>query len=121
MLFKGKPPSKPNLRKTSQTKMRRDADSDDDLDEYRDIVFDFDESKALVQAADDFLKGNDESELQSNNSIKSKNGKFVEANIRSAGSYNALLKQRNVDRLDPVAKAKLDRMLRDIDDNLDEL
>jgi hypothetical protein len=30
--------------------------SDDDLEEYRDLVFDFDESKALVKMADDFLQ-----------------------------------------------------------------
>ena len=87
-------------------------------------MFDFNESKALVKMADDFLKGvepNNDSETLSNPSTKSKHGRFVEANIRSAGSYNAYLKQRNVDRLDPVARAKLDRMLKDIDDNLDEL
>ena len=43
------------------------------------------------------------------------------ANIRSAGSYNAFLKQKQVDKLDPAAKAKLEGMLRDIDDNLEEL
>lgn len=69
--------------------------------------------------ADDFLKGDDPSETKSQ--TKTKNGRFIEANIRSAGSYNAYLKQRNVDRLDPVAKAKLEHMLKDIDDNLDEL
>lgn len=31
------------------------------------------------------------------------------------------MKQRNVDRLGPVEKAKLERMLKDIDDNLDDL
>ena len=42
-------------------------------------------------------------------------GQFVDANIRSVGSYNSYLKQKQVDRLDPVAKAKLDSMLLDID------
>jgi hypothetical protein len=46
---------------------------------------------------------------------QTKKGTFVEANIRSAGSYNSYLRQKQVDRLDPVAKAKLERMLKDID------
>jgi len=90
MLFKGRPPSKPTLRKTPQTKKKRDDESDDDADEYRDVVFDFDESKALVKIADDFLKGVDPTDPEplSEQSVKSKHGRFVEANIRSAGSYN---------------------------------
>ena len=54
-------------------------------------------------------------------SSKSKRGKFIDANIRAAGSYNAYLRQRACDRLDPVARAKLNAMLNEIDNNLDEL
>lgn len=65
MLFKGRPPSKPNLRKETpkslnsrkgDTSEKKEIDqSEYDPDEYRDMVFDFDQSKALVQMADDFL------------------------------------------------------------------
>lgn len=52
MLFKRKTPSKPNLKPSSQQSKQkaaqRDDQSDDDLSEYRDMVFDIDESKALV-------------------------------------------------------------------------
>lgn len=99
------------------------------------MVFDFDESKALVKVADDFLRGDtplaitqgeDErfenlSQSEAGKSTAKSKGKFIEANIRSAGSYNAYLRQKQVDRLDPVAKAKLERMLKDIDENLDDL
>lgn len=62
MLFKGRPASKPNMRKTPVSKRQQATEeltqqSEDDPDEYRDLVFDFDESKALVKVADDFLRG----------------------------------------------------------------
>lgn len=61
MLFKGRKPTKPQLKKKpSQQKAAhedREAPSDDDTSEYRDLVFDMNESKALVQMADDFLTG----------------------------------------------------------------
>ena len=140
MLFKGRPASKPNLRKTPANKRQQDtesltAQSEDDPEEYRDMVFDFDESKALVKVADDFLRGEtplaitqgederfeNQSQSEAGKSTAKSKGKFIDANIRSAGSYNAYLRQKQVDRLDPVAKAKLERMLQDIDENLDDL
>lgn len=60
MLFKGRVPSKPQLKKKPSQKTApedKEALSDDDTSEYRDLVFDMNESKALVQMADDFLHG----------------------------------------------------------------
>lgn len=59
MLFKGRAPSKPQLKKKPSQKKaeEKEALSDDDTSEYRDLVFDMNESKALVQMADDFLYG----------------------------------------------------------------
>jgi hypothetical protein len=53
------------------------------------MVFDFDESKALVQMADDFL--NDAPLFPTKEESKGR-AKFIEANIRSAGSYNTYLR-----------------------------
>ena len=45
----------------------------------------------------------------------------VSINKRNVGKYGALLKQRQVDRLDPESRAKLEAMVKEIDENLEEL
>ena len=117
---------------------------DSDLeDEYRDEVFDFDHSKAVVQMADDYLEDKpmlaimagleDENEddtkslggvtqqtgMTGKSTLSSKSK--VSINKHNVGKYGKMLKQRNVDRLDPESRARLEAMVKDIDDNLDDL
>ena len=45
----------------------------------------------------------------------------VSINKHNVGKYGKMLKQRNVDRLDPESRARLEAMVKEIDDNLEEL
>ena len=46
---------------------------------------------------------------------------MISINRRNVGKYGKMMKQRQVDRLDPESRAKLEAMVKEIDDNLEEL
>ena len=45
----------------------------------------------------------------------------ISINKRNVGKYGNLMKQRAIDRLDPESRARLEAMVKEIDDNLEEL
>ena len=74
---------------------------DDIEEELRDVVFDYENSQALVLAADQYLKGETPSSMSdvgSSASRKSKNSKIQE-NIRNAATYNPYKRKTAYDRL----------------------
>lgn len=116
---------------------------DQDLEEeYKDEVFDFEQSKALVEMAGDFLDdkpmlalmppgSEQEDDTFSLGGVTQKTGmtsksklsdkSMVSINKRNVGRYGGLMKQRQVDRLDPESRARLEAMVKEIDENLEEL
>ena len=97
-------------------------------EELRDVVFDYEGSKELVRAADEFLaedklgetksvSGATDRSMRSNASTTSK----VLENKREAGKYNPFKIKLLQDRLDEKGKARLAEMLKDIDENLPQL
>ena len=123
-------------------------------DEYRDVVFDVDNTRALVKVADDYLDGKDEEPLlalpapgddlevsggfslddtksiggasraSSNVSGVSKlsNRNFVSINKQAQGKMRPFLRQQMpTDRLAPDQRARLEEMVKEIDDNIEEL
>lgn len=123
-------------------------------DEYRDVVMDVENSRALVQVADDYLSGKDEEPFlalpapgddldisgignydddtksmggDSRASGKSGMSKLSDRNFvainRSAQSKIRpfLRQQRPTDRLAPDQRARLEEMVQEIEDNIDDL
>lgn len=88
--------------------------ADDIEDELRDVVFDYENSQALVLMADDFLndkkptyKEDLKSESgKSNYSQMSENSK-IRKNIELAGKHDPTKIKLLQDRLDPKSKARL--------------
>ena len=124
--------------------LEEESQADSDLeDEYKDTVFDFDQSKALVQMAEDYLDNKPmlalmagieedyEDDTQSLGGATNQTGMTgkstlsskskVSINRLNVGKYGKLLGQRQVDRLDPESRARLEAMVKEIDDNLEEL
>ena len=95
------------------------------------MVFDYEDSKALVLAADGFLTGqqvyepgfdakSDQSNGKSVNSSMSENSKIRQNKIE-AGRHDPYRVKLLQDRLDAKGKARLEQLLKEIDDNIDEL
>lgn len=104
--------------------MNKEQESDIDSDEYRDMVFDFEQSKAIVKAADNYLDGlpeepllalpapdgfSDLNQSEFQDETKSLGGasqmtklsdrNFVDINKNAAGRTRFMLGQRVTDRL----------------------
>lgn len=98
-------------------------------EELRDVVFDYDNSRAMVEIADDFLKGDeykpgtfkDDMSAFSKGSKMSTNSSHVRRNIDNAGVYNPLKMNKMTNRLDQGERERLDELLEDIDLNLDDV
>lgn len=45
----------------------------------------------------------------------------VSINKNNVGKYGKMMKQRQVDRLDPESRARLEAMVKEIDENLEDL
>lgn len=117
--------------------------ADDIEDELRDVVFDHDGylegSKALVLAADGFLTGTDERPPQAgfdtNSQQSNDDGKWGKSQMSENSKMQDKIRQNKVeaarhdprrikllqDRLNEKGKARLEQLLKDIDDNMEEL
>lgn len=95
------------------------------------MVFDYEDSKALVLAADGFLAGeqaygagfdtkSDQSNGKSSKSVMSENSRIRQNKIE-AGRHDPYRVKLLQDRLDGKGKARLEQLLNEIDDNMDEL
>ena len=125
----GKPPASKGPRAQSELKKKpQQTQSEVDSDEYNDMVFDIDESRQLVQMADDFLsnkplaitEGLSTVSEEGNRSTNSANRNFVSQNKRQT-AFNGLRTKFACDRLDSEQRARLDSMVKEIEDNLDEV
>lgn len=111
------------------------------------MVFDFEQSKALVKAADNYLDGLPEeeesllalpapdafsdlnqSDIDETKSLggasqmtKLSDRNFVDINKSAAGRTRFMLGQRVTDRLSEDQRAKLDEIDKEIDDNLEAI
>lgn len=118
-------------------------------DEYRDVVFDVEHSRALVAVADNYLEGReepllalpapgDDSDSFSMDETKSLGGasrfsgasgmsklsdrNFVNINKSAQSKIRPFLRQqRPTDRLAPDQRARLEEMIKEIEDNIDEI
>lgn len=124
-------------------------------DEYRDVVFDVNMSRALVKIADDYLDGKEEEPLlalpapgddldlsalnmsgaddtkslggasrftNASGMSKLSNRDFVSINKHAQGKMRPFLRQqRPTDRLAPDQRARLEEMVKEIDDNIEGL
>ena len=106
-----------------------EMNANDIEDELRDVVFDYESSKAVVLAADNFLTEkpayigpelDDISENPSN--ISSMTDKsIINRNKLMQGKHDPSKIKLLQDRLDPKSKARLEKLLQEIDDNMEEL
>lgn len=107
----------------------QEQQSEQDLeDELRDVVFDYENSKALVAMANNFLEEDKrpsfdplQSEVQSNYSKTSTVTSKIKENIENVGKYDPYKIKLMQDRLNPNEKARLNEMLNEIDENLEEI
>lgn len=102
--------------------------ADDIEDELRDIVFDYENSQAMVLAADNFLQnkptyqGEDTKSVgESSNMSKMSGMSRIQQNKLEAGKHDPFKIKLLQDRLDDKGKARLAQLLKEIDDNIDEL
>lgn len=105
-----------------------DMNADDIEDELRDVVFDYENSQALVLMADDFLndkkptyKDDLKSESGKSNFSQMSDNSKIRKNIELAGKHDPTKIKLLQDRLDPKSKARLENLLNDIDENMDEI
>ena len=113
------------------TQRGADADSemnaDDIEEELRDVVFDYENSHALVLAADDFLTGNNSFDAQSgvtdnrSSGSKASMSSRVSQNKQNAKNFDPHKIKLLQDRLDDRQKARLEQLLKEVDENMEEL
>ena len=113
--MKGLTPSK---QASLEEKARSENDSDDYGDEYRDMVFDFDHSKALVRVADDYLEGREAPLLalpapgdELNEDLLSAQGADDTKSLGGASGMSKL-SDRNFIQINKAAQAKVKPFLR---------
>jgi hypothetical protein len=108
-----------------------EMNADDIQEELRDVVFDYEGSKALVLAADGFLTDETPQGVGFDTKSEHSTGKST----MTAMSQNSVIRQNKLDagrhdpyrvkllqdRLDAKGKARLEHMLNEIDDHMDEL
>eukprot|EP00347_Sterkiella_histriomuscorum_P021750 403332895 len=135
-LFKGNKQSK---KKSSKGSSVKGADDDDsvDSDELNDVVYDYDQQVALMEMADDYLskpllslppiEEDSKSSYDPNRSTNSfrsnitSNKDFLSKNKDQAKAFNPYKKPMKCDQLDEESKNRLDSLMRDIDDNLEDI
>lgn len=92
--------------------------------ELRDVVFDYEGSQALVLAADNFLSEGDTFSKKSGRSgrsgVSTTSSKIFE-NKTNASKYDPFRIKLLQDRLNEKEKARLGALLKEIDDNIDQL
>ena len=101
-----------------------EMNADDIESELRDVVFDYEGSKALALAADNFLSEGDTQSRRSGKSMRSgvssTTSKILE-NKGRASQYDPYKIKLLQDRLSSPEKARLSALLQEIDDNYDAL
>ena len=101
-----------------------EMNADDIESEFRDVVFDYEGSKALALAADNFLSEGDTQSRRSGKSMRSgvssTTSKILE-NKGRASQYDPYKIKLLQDRLSSPEKARLSALLQEIDDNYDAL
>jgi len=94
-------------------------------DEMRDLVFDYGDSQALVLMAEDFLQEAKLGDETKSIGIKSKrsttSSSKVIQNKYNAFKYDPLKVKLLQDKLSVTEKERLEAMLKDIEENLDEI
>lgn len=101
-----------------------EMNADDIESELRDVVFDYEGSKALVLAADNFLSEGDTQSRKSGKSMRSgisSTTSKIHENKSNASKYDPFKIKLLQDRLSSPEKARLATLLKEIDDNYDAL
>ena len=105
-----------------------EMNADDIEDELRDVVFDYEHSQAMVLAADNFLQnkptysGDETKSLGGGSNVSgASNMSKIKENKILAGKHDPFKIKLLQDRLDEKGKARLAQLLKEIDDNIDEL
>lgn len=123
--------AKPPTNRREALNLDQDSEMQDFEDELRDVVFDYENSQAMVAIADDFLKGNDsnpfadpfrgDAQSQYSKNSKASDKSRIQQNIAGASKYDHLKVKLLQDRLNEKEKARLESLLKEIEDNLDGL
>ena len=115
---------KPPSRETRSVLADSEMNAEDIESELRDVVFDYEGSQALVLAAENFLSEGDTFSKKSGKSgrsnISSTTSRLQENKIK-ASKYDPFRIKLLQDRLNEKEKSRLQALLKEIDDNIDQL